>query len=205
MERFIPLAKINAILFHPILMPLYLCILVFNTDNPFFSKEFYITWPIYIHIIFFTIIMPLVSLFILKKLKRISSYSLIDKKERVLPLALTFIFYFICSMFLKMSPGGLFIRACIQVSMLLMIIISFISTMWKISIHSAALGSVLAVLVFMAAFYKSDILPLIYICIAISGLQMFSRLLLGRHLPSQVYAGYSLGFALMFSVLVIYG
>ena len=59
-------------------------------------------------------------------------------------------------------------------SMLLMIIISFISTMWKISIHSAALGSVLAVLVFMAAFYKSDILPLIYICIAISGLQMFS-------------------------------
>ena len=92
MERFIPLAKINAILFHPILMPLYLCILVFNTDNPFFSKEFFITWPIYIFIVFFTILMPLVSLFILKKLKEFQAILLIRKKESCFSIDIYFLF-----------------------------------------------------------------------------------------------------------------
>lgn len=204
MERYIPLAKINAILFHPVVLPLYLTILIFNCDNPFVTDNIVITSSVYINILMWTILMPLLSLVILKKLKRISSYSLLDKRERVLPLALTFVFYFLCSGFLSRIPGAILIRACLQASMLLMLIVSLISLKWKISIHSAALGSVLAVLVFLSVFYKSDIITLIYFCIAISGMQMFSRLLLGRHLPSQVYAGYSLGFVLMLSVLILY-
>src|SRR5690606_18728506 len=83
-------------------------------------------------------------------------------------------------------------------SCLLLIVMFMITLKWKISGHAAAIGGLTALLISVTIKYGIDLKWAIISEILVSGLITSSRLILNKHQPAQLYAGYILGFVIIF-------
>jgi membrane-associated phospholipid phosphatase len=87
---------------------------------------------------------------------------------------------------------------------LTMIIATVITVWWKISAHmfgvSSLIGGVMSISYFIE---KSNPYILFMFLFLIAGMIGVSRLILRRHTPNQVYAGFLLGFVVSFTCIWI--
>lgn len=179
---------------HPFLLPLYLMLVLltltaFSRYSP--GAKFYLLWVV----VLYTIVIPLLSLGVLRKLGRISDYRIDDRRERLLPLLIGAICYVLCAITLAKLPSAAFLRkfmiaaACCETMCLL------VSTRWKISLHLTGMGAAVAMLVVMNIVGVGDMLVPLTAVILLSGALASARLYLGCHNPLQVAAGFFGGFA----------
>lgn len=74
---------------------------------------------------------------------------------------------------------------------------------WKISIHMVGIGGLAGGLLAFAFMLGLDIHLLMSLIFAVAGLIGVARLYLKAHNPAQVYAGFMLGFVMVFTVVTI--
>jgi len=120
-----------------------------------------------------------------------------SREERTLPYMVTTVFFYITYYFLKnlqISPVYSYFMAG---ATFLVIFVLVINLFWKISGHMISIGSVLGAIVGLSVLMQMNLNLIIIISILFAGLIAYSRLKLGAHTPTQVYAGYGLGILVM--------
>ena len=190
------LEKIVSILFHPVFVPTITVFLVVKIYSNIIILENQ-AGIILIGTCVFSLILPLLSVFILLLTKKIDSIEIPKKEERFLPVLFASIWMILGFYFMK----EIFSYAPIMKSIYLgaiyvMLIALLITKKWKISLHMLAIGGATGVLI-MLEFLFGQNLMLLLITILTSGILGFSRLSLKAHSLNQIYAGFILGNIIM--------
>ena len=186
------LEKIVSILFHPVFVPTITVFLVVKIYSNIIILENQ-AGIILIGTCVFSLILPLLSVFILLLAKKIDSLEMPKKEERFLPILFASIWMILGFYFMK----EIFSYAPIMKSIYLgaiyvMLIALLITKKWKISLHMLAIGGATGVFI-MLEFLFGQNLMLLLITILISGILGFSRLSLKAHSLNQIYAGFIVG------------
>ncbi len=185
-----------SVLFHPLLMCTYGCLLLFFAiPNSMFD---YLTttdtkWRITFVVFIFSALFPLVNIVLLYRLKRIPTLTLSNQKDRTFPYIITALFYF--GLFYLMFDVNIWpvIKISILSSGIAILLTALINLRNKISAHMVGVGGLLGALISISALTHFDMTVFYVLIILLAGLVGFARLQLNEHRPSQVYAGFFLG------------
>ncbi len=198
-------SKIISGIFHPLFMPLYGIILIFEFNsyiNYFISEREKLTLVLFL--LFFTIILPTLIIYIFKKLKLITDFYLEKKEERRWPFISTIICYFIClEFFVEMKINFIFYLLTLG-AMLILIIAHLITLKWKISAHMIGIGGLIGGLIGLSQRFEVDNVLVIISLIIISGVIGYARLKTKAHNYQQVYTGFILGLLAEWFIVVYF-
>jgi hypothetical protein len=196
--------QIISIVLHPLLMPSYGLIVIFNSGTylSFLPAEF--KKSVFLIVGICTLGIPLVFIPFYLYRKIISGVEMNNTKERLVPLLITAILYFAAYYILNQSNVPVAIRLFLLGSSICVLVTLFISLKWKISAHTIGLGGIVGMIVALSLLMHSDIMFYLILFIFLSGMAASSRLLLNSHTPNQVYSGFMVGFLIMFLTLFIF-
>ena len=98
-------------------------------------------WMMVLMVFLTTFLIPALSLLVLKLTHSISSLSLFERKERVVPFFYTTIFYGITAyLFAKQLSLDSIIVWLLIGTTIIILLVAIITTRWKISAHAAGVG-----------------------------------------------------------------
>jgi len=196
------LSIIISTLFHPVFINLLGVLVLFELfpslkyGVPEKLKWFYVTF-----IFASTSIIPLLIVILLKILGKIESITLKQKEERNIPYLVTIIIYiFDYYTFWKLNTSPLVLNYLLACAIVLTAVL-MINIFYKVSIHSVALGSLLAILLVASSELKVELRYFLIAVLVLSGLVGTARASSGSHTNSQIYLGYALGLIFMFLLL----
>jgi len=180
-------------------MPAYGMIFIFDSGSylsliPLNGKIFLISI-----VLLGTLILPLSFIPVLNYLKIVNNIEMEKTSERVFPLLLTSIFFFLTYYLLRRFPIPL-INSFILASTLCVFINFLINLKWKVSSHLIGVGGFTGLVSVVSIRIHSDVFLYLILAIAISGLAGFARLRLDKHTPAQVYTGFLLGYCTMLAI-----
>jgi hypothetical protein len=149
-----------------------------------------------------TLFLPaiMVPLFMIRGM--VSSVNIEDQRERVIPMAITLVFYVLTYILFLRMPIYKFIHAFILGSALSVLAGFLLNFRWKISAHMIGIGGLTALITMTSLVYRVDLLGFILVLLLLSGIVGSSRLLLEAHKPSEIYIGWLTGFVIMAAVLL---
>lgn len=187
-------SRIISGLAHPMLMPLYAIFLIFHSNTFLDYTPFPLVKAIYMIMFITTILLPLSCLPLLKSYSLITSYSLTERKDRMVPLGLAILSYSLGLYLLMKLPGANVFGRLQLAGIISLVLLLIISYWWKISLHMAGIGGLCALIFTFSIRFSTSLRAMFMLAILAAGLLAFSRLKLGVHKPSQVYVGFILGF-----------
>ncbi len=193
------LAKTISYLFHPLLVPLYIMLFLLNL-NAHFSLVLSFTSKLMLSGItcLTTILLPLLIIFLLVKKKLVQSYYLESREERIYPLLVISVFYYLTYYLFKgvhISPVFSFYMLGATFLAILSLIITFYH---KISLHMVGVGGLTGLITGLTLNFAVDLAYFIVLAILVSGFVGFSRLKVNSHKPSEIYSGFLVGASVMF-------
>lgn len=201
MEKII--ARIIQVAFHPLLISVSGVIVLFRTNLyvAFISEQ--MRQLILYTTIAATCLIPLIFIFSLRIIKK-----RLDEKGNTLEESIIYLIMAICYYsayyFISKMPLTAFYKMVFLAGTLLLITLSLISLRWNISSFMAGVGAMAGITVAMMLRVGAYNLFFLAAVLMAGGLTGFSRLALEKNTPAQVYAGYLLGFAILFSVFAYF-
>ncbi len=199
-------ALLISYLFHPLWYPVAGVFLLFQTPtyiNYAIPSEYKL--KVYILLFFLTVVSPVSTLFILKKLKLIRDKHLALAQERIYPY-ITTIIYYLSAIYLFQKAG---IPAVILYFLLGAVIAVFLAMLinfkTKISAHTTAAGGLVTMLLIVSIRWHIDMSLFIIGGLLVSGLVASARLALQAHTFQQVVLGFLTGIIAMgYSLMVLW-
>jgi hypothetical protein len=202
------LARVVSVLFHPLLIPTYLfVILAFALPSALapIQPASHSTFILLIFIV--TFVLPLFNVAIFKFFGTIESITLMDRKERILPFTFVVIIYFAITYLLysrtQISLDDNFLK--LMMIMDLLGLAALVATLFfKVSVHSIGIWGLIGVT--MPLTKISEVNALFYVSlglIVLAGVIMSSRLLLGAHTSREVMWGSVIGLATSVSGMLV--
>jgi len=197
-------SKIVSVLFHPLLMPTYALIIILNSGTHYAYIPEQAQKIIYVLIFLSTFLIPVSITPFLLQLKLINTFELEERKDRIIPLFITAISYYFSFYLLTRLPFHVpqFIKILVLASAILIVINLLINLKWKISSHLIGISGLLAIVFIFSIVYYANLMNILVLITVIAGVVAFARLKLNAHSPSQVYAGFLIGFSGM--IVIIY-
>lgn len=193
------LAQFISVIAHPIFLPTWMFLIlvssglcnIYNTNITIVFSTIFVT----------TFVIPMIFMFILKKVGVIKSITMERREDRFIPLIIMVIFlYTTQTLFRDVTALGFF-NFFIVCNIILCSIVFWINIYWKISLHAIGCGSLVSIIFILASISVEIFLPYLFAAIIISGVVGSARLYLKSHSASQVYTGFAVGFM---TVLIIY-
>jgi len=192
------LAKFISFIFQPLLIPTYSLLVIFNLNN-------YIALIIpagYRNLILgmvfvSTFLLPAVFILFLYRRGIIKTLHMDRREERIIPLLITSVFYFLALSLIRRIPIDeiyfkLFLGSFTSVVLALMV-----SLIWKISMHMMGVGGLVGAFIGISQAIPVDLALWVMLAVLLSGLTGFARLKLKAHTSLQVYAGFLSGMMVM--------
>jgi hypothetical protein len=197
-------AKIISAVLFPIFFPSYIILILFYYNNfNTFQIPLNAKFMVFAIVFITTCVFPLLFFYIMKRRGMIKSIRMETREERVFPLIITTIFFFMAFYMLKdIEVLGLFLYFLIG-STVLLITALLINFLTKISIHMIGVGGLTGALIGLSLRMNVDILALIFISIFLSGLTGYARLKLQAHNQAQTYGGFVCGLVVMLLIFLI--
>jgi membrane-associated phospholipid phosphatase len=198
MKAEVIVARLFSSVFHPLIIPTLGMIVLFNRETyvaysiPPQAKRF-ILGIVFIN----TAIAPVLSIFMLKRMRLIKDVLLDERSERFFPLLLSALYFFLTYFLLRRVSLPSIVYFYVLGATLLVLLSMVITFRWKISIHMTSMGGFTGFLIVTSLLLRTDISVLILAAILVSGLVGSSRIRLNAHSPAQVYAGYLMGVGVM--------
>lgn len=186
------LADALSVALHPFLLPLYLTgILLTMTSYALYpgSVKLYVLWVV----VLYAVVIPLLSLGVLRSFGRISSFRLDERRERFWPLLIGTASYLLCALtFAKIQSAGflcwmMVAAACCELFCCL------VTLKWKVSLHLTGMGAAVAMLSVAAVAGVGNLLLPFVVAILAAGSLASARLYLGCHNIMQVAVGFCSG------------
>ncbi len=197
-------SNILSVLFHPVFMPLYGLLIIF------YSPTFLVHLPASMKRIIFLLaavnmtIVPLAMMPLLKYRNVIHSYTMDMRSERIIPIALGTMMYIVTTIIFFSYEIPVIIKSFTLSAAIGSSLILLITFRWKISVHGAGMGALLATVIVLSIRMNTNLLVILIPLLILSGLILTVRLYLNSHNPLQVYMGFLLGFLTVFIVMTIY-
>ncbi len=182
-------------LLHPFLLPLYMVVMVL-TLTPFAlyppKMKLYIVGVV----VLYTLIIPMLSLGLLRKVGYLKDLRVATRRERILPLLIGAICYLLCAITIAKIPTAIFLRKFMVAAACCEIMCLVVTCRWKISLHLTGMGAVMAMLAVMNVLGVDTMYPPLVAAVLLSGALSSARLYLGRHNGAQIFAGFTGGFVI---------
>ncbi|MDX1684859.1 MAG: hypothetical protein R3275_06440 [Saprospiraceae bacterium] len=219
------LAHIISIIFHPILMAIYMLILLMWI-NPYLFGASGISQRTELLVLMLptSVVIPVVCILLMKPLGFINSYQLHTRQERIVPYITTGVLY--TWLFINIYHQTLFPRAYVIFflgALIALFIAFFINNFSKISAHSVGAGGLLGMMILTYAYFSYDAVEvslqgwwqgqismsvILVATIIVVGLIGTSRLILEAHTRQDIYGGYIVGLSsqlIAFQIMNAYG
>ena len=181
------IANILSIAFHPLLMVTYGVALAF-------ASTYLAVYPLQMKLLILsgvflmTAVVPAIFIFLLVKYGNAGDYALTNRRVRTLPYLLYVASIVACAFFLLRMLLPFWLVVILFGTAAVMLIA------WKISAHMIGIGGLIGGIMGIAQIYALNPWRGFIIGFLIAGCLGTSRLILQRHTPAQVYAGFGLGF-----------
>jgi hypothetical protein len=192
------LARVISHVFHPLLMPPYVLILLLNL-NSFLSRSLPFSYKMTLLcvVLLTTVLFPLFLTWMLLRLRIISSVFMTIKEERIYPILSISLFYYLTYFLLK----GIHISTIFNYFMLgatLLAILSLAVNFYrKISLHMIGIGSVTGLFLGLSLHFGINLNAEMVSAILLAGIIGFARLKSNSHQPAEIYTGFALGVLVM--------
>ena len=149
----------------------------------------------------FTIMMPVLTIFIFKKINGFSAQELSERKKRYTPFFLTIISYVFCLVMMNRLNIPWYMSGIILAALIMMIICVIVNLKWKLSEHMAGAGAVIGGLVAFSALFGYN--PVWWLCgfIMVAGVLGTARIILRHHTLGEVLGGFAVGLVCALMVL----
>lgn len=192
------IARIISYLFHPIFLPVYCLLFLFNLKAYFtFEIIFKARFIMMAFVTVTTIIFPLLIIYLMKRQGFIQSFKMETLQERRVPYMIMVIFYFLTyNMFRQMELPWMYTNYMLGATILLSIVV-VVNFWWKISTHMIGIGGVFGVITGMAIKLDFDLMFLIVLVTILAGIIGYARLKLNAHTPAEIYTGFLAGAIVM--------
>jgi hypothetical protein len=192
------IAKVVSYIFHPILIPLYSLIIIFQLNIfQIYCIPPALKWLITGMVAIGTIVLPVTLMLLFVRRGHISSIRMEQREERSYPyIVMTVLF---CTMYVLIGNyKQLSIISDYLLGVTLLIFLALIINLrWKISIHMIGMGGLTGLLIALAIQYVINLQIVICISIILAGIVGYARLKLEAHRPPEIYFGFLLGVAVM--------
>lgn len=188
------LAKTVSVIFHPLFTPVYGLTIIFTAPTLFGYLPFPVKKLLFLIVLINNVLLPisLMPLFIRKNL--LSSWTIDNRQERIIPLVLTTILYLATSFIIFRFPVPGLLKSYIFAASFLSLIVTVINFWWKISLHSVGAGALIAFILILSVKMHTNLIWYLNSAILAGGLVLSSRLRLNFHNPGQVWLGFFTGF-----------
>ena len=197
-------AKFISIIFHPLLIPTFGFLILFNSGTYLSFLDFDFKKMIFIIVVLSTCLIPLSLIPFFLYQKMIFSIHLPEKRERLVPLGITLLLYIFCYMLLRRVPIPPFYHAFCFASIIAVLLTLSITLKWKISLHMVGIGGLTGLVGFLILSMRINLEFYLFMTVIAAGLAGTSRLILEAHKPSQLYAGFLLGLITIPVVMWVY-
>ncbi|MBI9069398.1 MAG: hypothetical protein JEZ09_19020 [Salinivirgaceae bacterium] len=188
--------------FHPVFMPLVGIFIILSLSHlamlPFEGKK-----AILLIVAITTLFFPLAVLPVLYYQKLITKITVTERKERLLPMFLTILFYYFGYYILHKYSAPVYLQHFLLATILSISLASIIHLKWKISTHMIGIGGILGLLSSMGFLFQTHFSNLMMLVILSAGLIGTSRLYLKEHNHLQIYSGFILGYLVTFLTIVL--
>ncbi|MCU4174701.1 PAP2 family protein [Carboxylicivirga sp. N1Y90] len=194
-------SKIISTILHPLVIPILGLFLIFNVGGHFSYMPADHQRIVYLIVFLSTCILPLSIMPLFLLLGVIKSMYMKERKERILPLIFTGLFYLLGYFFLlRISVVPSFIKGFMLATIIAISVAMLINLFWKISMHMIGIGGLTGAILALSMRFGLDVWIVFSLIVIFSGLLGSARLYLKAHSPLQVHAGYFLG-----AIIVFYG
>lgn len=150
-------------------------------------------------------VFPVVLLILLKRFGMINSFHMVSIEERKFPTLLFIsISYIIGNWLFKSNVVDLLSLIFFGYGLALILSYILLHFKIKISLHTAAISGLLGFLIYFSYFYKINLIIILAILFALSGIIGSSRLKLKAHNLQEVSLGYVIGLSSQFLVYMVY-
>lgn len=182
-------------LFHPLLIPTYLLLILFNSDTYMaYVLSDSLQLIILVTVLVLTCIMPILSSFLLLRKQGVKNLMMEEKQERNLPFFFTLLYYIACFYFLQKLPVPSFIKVLILAATFSIGVALLINFFWKISVHMIGMGGLTGALYSLSVILYGNFQMEILLAFILSGVVGSARLQKESHSPAQLYTGFIAGF-----------
>ena len=187
------LARSLSVIFHPVLMPVYGMAIIFSAPTLYYYIPFAVKKLVILIILVNNVLLPLSLMPFFIHSKLISSWSVSERKDRIIPLIISTILYAVTTYVISRLHVSYFLKSYILAVAFLSFSVTVINFRWKISLHSAGAGALLALVLSLSFKMHNPLLWYLVPTIIASGLVLSSRLQLNLHNPGQVWLGFLTG------------
>ncbi len=186
------LHKLISILLHPIVIPTIgmVCFLALTKDRIPKQLAYFLLSVIFVT----TYLVPLLFLFILKRLKLIQNFQVSTISERKIPLFIMLIIFTLLGRTLItipiFQPLGILFHGT-NIALIVVYLLFFLKI--KTSLHVISMSSLFMFFLMYCTLQAMNALPVIIPLLLLTGLLASSRLCLKAHTPKEVYIGFFVG------------
>lgn len=188
---------------HPFFIPLFgVCALLFF-DDPY--EHLYFNFKLFIlgSLVLYTLLIPVAAFACLKRIKVIDDYDVLNERQRQIPILITLVSYLLCAFTLSRFDSLIFVDKAIYALVAVAVILMVISRFWRISVHAASAGWLLALMI-ISDFMSGGMHHWLVIgALVASGMVLSARLYTQTHNPAQVATGFSVGLFLSILLIII--
>lgn len=202
----IRLAQFISYLLHPIFLPTY-AVLFLMWSNPFYfvgltSNQGKALLGV---ILVNSVLLPLITLLILKRSGLITDLQVSERKERAIPFLVIIFFIFWTYFVMKYRLHLPEVLTDVMWGAFLSIMAAyFINVLFmKISLHTMGMGNLLAIVIAASFVSLYGLSTYLAIAVLIAGLVGSARLILKAHQPREIYFGYLVGFLAQMAAFIM--
>lgn len=180
---------------HPLIIPIYLLLILFNSDTYLsYTLSPALQRIILAAVFILTCLMPFLTSVLLLKKQGVKGLLMEDRQSRTIPYFLTLVYYIACYYFLLRLPVSSVIKILILAAACCIALAFIINFFWKISIHLIGLGGMAGAFYVLSLLLSSEFILPFVLSIILAGLTASARLMKNAHSPSQLYFGFIAGF-----------
>ncbi|MEX0982678.1 MAG: hypothetical protein WD577_10825 [Bacteroidales bacterium] len=200
------LSRTFSYLFHPLIMTSLGMLILFNSGTSLSVLQSEVKRISIIVTVLFTFVFPASMVIILYITKMIVSADLHERKERIIPMALSIVMYlfsyFVMKSIPQLSSGHVVFLLCPPAALFIAMILNW----WfmKPSIHMLGIGMLLGLVLVLILVYGASLQIIFIATVLIGGILGTSRLVLKIHGPNGILAGFSTGFFVTVMVMTCY-
>jgi hypothetical protein len=196
------LARFISVVFHPLFIPLYCVLIIFNSPvYIIYQLNIDTKYAVCAVVAVFTIVLPAVSTVMLLKMDGIKSLKMNSQEERKLPFIMSAIFYATAYFSLQQVGIPKLITNAILGATISLVILFLANFKQKTSAHMVGIGGLLGIVYTLSEIYIVGISQFLFPAIILAGLVGYSRLRLEAHQPIEIYFGLIIGFLSEYLIL----
>lgn len=197
------ISKILSYLLHPLIIPTWYVLLLLHT-NPFSFAG--MATPIVIGIVWInTFMFPAISILLMRKLDFIDSFEMPDKKQRIIPMVATIIFYVWSYLAIKKTNYPMVMNIFMLGTLASLFIAFFINIFQKLSLHMVGISGALTAILLLVFISPADMSYYFLLLVVLCGSLASARLYLQAHTMREVYTGFMVGMFGQVIGLVLFG